>query len=138
MAETMTSEARAAGLPGPRGKDALITGGSSGVGQANAVRFAEYGANDDSRAAEEARDTEERVHARTANIEQIGVRDVLPGAAVWRSAAASVPALDVAPPCVFWGRQGVAIDLLHHAVHAVATALANPVVAAGRRTGSER
>ena len=42
MASTMTSEARAAGLPGLRGKNVLVTGGSSGIGQAIAVRFADF------------------------------------------------------------------------------------------------
>ena len=55
------------------------------------------------------------------------------GAAVWGSAAVTLPALDVAPPFVFWGREEVAIDLLHHAVYAVATGLAYELVAAGRR-----
>ena len=58
------------------------------------------------------------------------------GAAVWGSAAVTLPALDVAPPFVFWGREEVAIDLLHHAVYAVATGLAYELVAAGRRNGS--
>ena len=33
------------------------------------------------------------------------------GAAVWGSAAVTLPALEVAPPFVFWGRKEVAIDL---------------------------
>jgi hypothetical protein len=57
------------------------------------------------------------------------------GAAVWGSAAVTLPALDVAPPFVFWGREEVAIDLFHHAVYAVATGLAYELVAAGRRNG---
>ena len=57
------------------------------------------------------------------------------GAAVWGSAAVALPALDVAPPFVFWGRREVAIDVLHHAVYAVATGLAYELVAAGRGTG---
>jgi hypothetical protein len=46
------------------------------------------------------------------------------GAAVWGSAAVTLPALEVAPPFVFWGRKEVAIDLWHHAVYAAATGLA--------------
>jgi hypothetical protein len=45
------------------------------------------------------------------------------GAAVWGSGAVTLPALEVAPPFVFWGRKEVAIDLWHHAVYATATGL---------------
>lgn len=58
------------------------------------------------------------------------------GAAVWGSAAVTLPALEVAPPFVFWGRTEVAIDVFHHTVYAVATGLAYELVAAGRRNGS--
>jgi glucose 1-dehydrogenase len=87
MAGTMTTEARAAGLPGLRGKNVLVTGGSSGIGQAIAVRFAEYGANvaiNYLRRPDEARDTEDQVHACTAKVKQMGVRDVLVGGDVSR------------------------------------------------------
>jgi hypothetical protein len=46
------------------------------------------------------------------------------GAAVWGSAAVTLPALEVAPPFVFWGKKEVAIDLWHHAVYATATGVA--------------
>jgi hypothetical protein len=46
------------------------------------------------------------------------------GAAVWGSAAATLPLLEVAPPFVFWGKKEVAIDLWHHAVYATAAGLA--------------
>jgi hypothetical protein len=46
------------------------------------------------------------------------------GAAVWGSAATTLPLLEVAPPFVFWGKKEVAIDLWHHTVYAVATGLA--------------
>ena len=55
------------------------------------------------------------------------------GAAVWGSAAVTLPALEVAPPFVFWGREEVAIDLFHHAVYAIATGAAYELLAAGRR-----
>ena len=58
------------------------------------------------------------------------------GAAIWGSAAVTLPALEIAPPFVFWGKQEVAIDLLHHTVYAVATGLAYELIRAGRRTGS--
>jgi hypothetical protein len=54
------------------------------------------------------------------------------GAAIWGSAAVTLPALDVAPPFVFWGRREVAIDLFHHAVYALATGAAYELIAAGR------
>jgi glucose 1-dehydrogenase len=82
MADTMAVDVRAAGLPGLRGKNVLVTGGSSGIGQAIAVRFAEHGANvaiNYLRAPQEAHDTEEQVHACTARVRQMGVRDVLVG-----------------------------------------------------------
>jgi hypothetical protein len=55
------------------------------------------------------------------------------GAAVWGSAQVMLPALEVAPPSVFWGKGEVAIDALHHAVYAVATGVAYELIAAGRR-----
>ena len=46
------------------------------------------------------------------------------GAAVWGSAQVTLPALDVAPPSIFWGKEEVAIDAFHHTVYAVATGIA--------------
>src|SRR5215213_8546621 len=83
MSQTVSSPAaRREGLPGLRGKNVLVTGGTSGIGQAIAVRFAEHGANvaiNYLRSPEEARDTEEQVHACTARVRQMGVRDVIVG-----------------------------------------------------------
>ena len=46
------------------------------------------------------------------------------GAAVWGSAQVALPALDIAPPAIFWAPQEIAIDAFHHAVYAIATGLA--------------
>ena len=68
------------GMPGLTGKNVLVTGGSSGIGQAIAVRFAEHGANvaiNYLTTPDEAAATEEQVHACVRKVRQQGVRDVL-------------------------------------------------------------
>jgi glucose 1-dehydrogenase len=72
-------------MRGLEGKNVLVTGGTSGIGQAIAVRFAEYGANvaiNYLRTPDEAWETEEQVHACAQRVRQHGVRDVLVGADV--------------------------------------------------------
>jgi glucose 1-dehydrogenase len=67
-------------MRGLQGKNVLITGGSSGIGQAIAVRFAEYGANvaiNYLTTPDEAADTEQQVQACINQVQQEGVQDLL-------------------------------------------------------------
>jgi glucose 1-dehydrogenase len=76
-------------MRGLQGKNVLVTGGSSGIGQAIAVRFAQYGANvaiNYLTTPEEGRDTAEQVHACVRRVRQEGVRDLLVGGDVSREA----------------------------------------------------
>ena len=71
---------RRRGMPGLLGKNVLVTGGTSGIGQATAVRFAEHGANvaiNYLTTPDEAAGTEEEVHTCLRKVRQHGVRDVL-------------------------------------------------------------
>jgi glucose 1-dehydrogenase len=81
MANAVAStEPRTKGLRGIEGRNVLVTGGSSGIGQAIAVRFAEYGANvaiNYLRQPEEASETEEQVQACVGKVQRHGVKDVL-------------------------------------------------------------
>ena len=53
------------------------------------------------------------------------------GAAVWGSAQLALPALDIAPPAIFWAPREIAIDAFHHTVYAVATGIAYELLGNG-------
>ena len=46
------------------------------------------------------------------------------GAAIYGAAQVTLPALEIAPPSIFWGAKEIAIDAFHHAVYAAATGVA--------------
>jgi hypothetical protein len=46
------------------------------------------------------------------------------GASIYGAAQVTLPALEIAPPVVFWPKEEIAIDAFHHAVYAAATGLA--------------
>jgi hypothetical protein len=50
------------------------------------------------------------------------------GAAIYGAAQVTLPALEIAPPVVFWPKQEIAIDAFHHAVYAAATGLAYALI----------
>ena len=54
------------------------------------------------------------------------------GAAVWGSAQVALPALDIAPPAIFWAPREIAIDAFHHTVYACATGIAYELLSNGR------
>ena len=56
------------------------------------------------------------------------------GAAVYGAEQVTLPALEVAPPAIFWSKAEIAIDAFHHAVYAAATGLAYQLIE--RRDGA--
>jgi len=51
------------------------------------------------------------------------------GAAIYGAAQVTLPALEIAPPSIFWGAKEIAIDAFHHAVYAAATGAAYRLIA---------
>jgi hypothetical protein len=50
------------------------------------------------------------------------------GAAIYGAAQVTLPALEIAPPSVFWAKEEIAIDAFHHLVYAAATGLAYELI----------
>ncbi|MBD0283438.1 MAG: hypothetical protein ICV69_14790 [Thermoleophilaceae bacterium] len=55
------------------------------------------------------------------------------GAAIYGAAQVTLPALEIAPPSIFWSPQEIAIDAFHHLVYATATGIAYEFISDGRR-----
>jgi glucose 1-dehydrogenase len=67
-------------MKGLKGKKVLVTGGSSGIGQAIAIKFAEYGADvaiNYYKSLEEAEKTEDAIAFCRNSVQQHGVKDIL-------------------------------------------------------------
>ena len=47
----------------------------------------------------------------------------LHGGAIYGAAQVTLPALEIAPPSIFWPKEEIAIDAFHHTVYAVATGI---------------
>jgi hypothetical protein len=52
----------------------------------------------------------------------------LHGGAIYGAAQLTLPALEIAPPAIFWPKEEIAIDAFHHAVYAAATGLAYQLI----------
>jgi hypothetical protein len=55
------------------------------------------------------------------------------GSAIYGAAQVTLPALEIAPPVVFWSPDEIAIDAFHHMVYAVATGVAYELVSNGSK-----
>jgi hypothetical protein len=53
------------------------------------------------------------------------------GATVYGNAQVMLPALEIAPPSIFWAKEEIAIDAFHHAVYALATGIAYEALSNG-------
>jgi hypothetical protein len=57
-----------------------------------------------------------------------GTATALHGGAIYGAAQITLPALEIAPPAIFWPKAEIAIDAFHHAVYAAATGLAYQLI----------
>jgi hypothetical protein len=56
------------------------------------------------------------------------------GAAIYGAAQVTLPALEIAPPAIFWGKEEIAIDVFHYVVYATATGIVYEALSSnGRR-----
>jgi hypothetical protein len=55
----------------------------------------------------------------------------LHGAAVYGNSQVMLPALEIAPPSIFWPKEEIAIDAFHHTVYALAAGLAYETLSNG-------
>ena len=60
----------------------------------------------------------------------------LHGGAIYGAAQVTLPALEIAPPAIFWPKQEIAIDAFHHTVYAIATGLAYQLIDARSGNGA--
>jgi hypothetical protein len=58
------------------------------------------------------------------------------GAAIYGAAQVTLPALEIAPPSIFWPKEEIAIDAFHHAVYAAATGIAYELIS-GSANGAQ-
>jgi hypothetical protein len=54
------------------------------------------------------------------------------GGAIYGAAQVTLPALEIAPPAIFWPKEEIAIDAFHHAVYAAVTGAAYELIGNGR------
>jgi hypothetical protein len=52
------------------------------------------------------------------------IATALHGGAIYGAAQVTLPALEIAPPAIFWSKEEIVIDAFHHTVYAVATGIA--------------
>ena len=61
-----------------------------------------------------------------------GKASAMHGAILWGASLGTLPVLEVVPPVVFWPKEEIAIDALHHIVYTIAAGLAYEAMGNGR------